>query len=334
MTAILETPILLLDGGLGTTLADHYDCTFDETAPLWSSQLLLTDPAKLSDCQSAFAGAGADIILSATYQASYEGFRLSGVGEEEAGVSMRSAVKISSDAFEAKSDGTLVVADEGKQKKGMVALSLGAYGATMIPGQEYSGLYDPVHSDLDSLRAWHLTRLKAFFPSSSPSSSDAEDLEKRQCWDLVDLVAFETLPRVDEILAVRSVMSLLPQTSTVPTKPFWIACVFPGEKNCLPDGTVVSEIATAMLGQKHGGGAKVPMGVGINCTKVGKIESLVEEFENAIRDMIQGGEVGEWPSLVVYPDGTNGEVYNTTTKEWEKKEGAHDSSVSAPIFGS
>src|ERR1700760_2588442 len=75
-------PIHLLDGGLGTTLADKHGCIFNETTPLWSSQLLLTSPATLLSAQTDFADAGADIILSATYQASFAGFAKSGVVDE------------------------------------------------------------------------------------------------------------------------------------------------------------------------------------------------------------------------------------------------------------
>jgi len=140
MSSDPQTPIILLDGGLGTTLADQYNVIYDDSTPLWSSQLLITNPQKLKDVQEAFAAAGADIILTATYQASYEGFARSGVSEDEAERSMRSAVLIARDAFMSRLDG----------KRGKVALSLGAYGATMIPGQEYSGAYDPDHAGVES----------------------------------------------------------------------------------------------------------------------------------------------------------------------------------------
>jgi len=81
-----------------------------------------------------------------------------------------------------------------------------------------------------------------------------------------------------------------------------------------------------MLGE--GKGAR-PMGVGINCTRVGKVEGLVVEFEREIGEMMERGEMEEkWPSLVLYPDGTRGEVYNTTTKEWMKTGDSKESLVS------
>ena len=103
-------------------------------------------------------------------------------------------------------------------------------------------------------------------------------------------------------------------------RPFWIACVFPGSANNLPDGGSIKDVVKAMLGKKEG--HAMPMGIGLNCTKIGKVEGLIEDFESEVREMIDRGELRktEWPALVVYPDGTNGEIYNTTTKEWEKTE--------------
>lgn len=280
-----KPPIHLLDGGLGTLLADSYSCTFDTSTPLWSSHLLLSESGQktLLAAQSSFATAGADVILSGTYQASFTGFASSGVtSKTEAGKLMRDGVSIAKAA-----------AGNGK-----VALSLGAYGATMIPGAEYSGAYDEERRSVKGLREWHLERIEAF----------------KECWDEVEYVAFETLPRIEEVRAVREVMG------EVGKKAFWIACVFPGEGNRLPDGSSVREVVDAMLE----GEGRMPVAIGINCTRVGKVEGLVEEFAEAVKVLGREGEVG----LVLYPDGTKGEVYNTSTKEWEKVEGVEQSEVS------
>lgn len=214
---------------------------------------------------------------------------------------MRSAVGIARQAFQGtdKGDGS---------KKGKVALSLGAYGATMVPSQEYSGKYDAEHVTVEQLAAWHRKRIGVFFEG-----------EGGKCWEEVDYVAFETVPRIEEVWAVREVMG---DVNSVVGKEgesgFWISCVFPGEGSMLPDGSSVQDVVKAMLGRE---GGAVPMGVGINCTKIGKVEGLISEFEGAIEEMVQSGQVAEWPSLAIYPDGTNGEVYNTITKEWENKDG-------------
>ncbi|PBP25789.1 homocysteine S-methyltransferase [Diplocarpon rosae] len=276
----MPTPILLLDGGLGTTLACQHGCTFSDSTPLWSSHLLLSDPdSALLKTQTAFADAGADVLLSATYQASYEGFARTGdgVGEREAGRLMRRSVKIARASFRQK-----------ESEKGTVALGLGAYGATMVPSQEYSGQYDESHL--------------------SRSDSLEEEEEKIHVWGDIGYVAFETVPLLQEIEAVRAVMTGM-------ERKFWVSCVFPGEENKLPDGSCIRDVVKAMLERQKG--LAVPWGIGVNCTKVGKVEGLIMEFEKEIQ-LLMGRREAEWPSLVIYPDGTDGEIYNTVTKEWVK----------------
>ncbi|KAH7363877.1 Homocysteine S-methyltransferase [Rhexocercosporidium sp. MPI-PUGE-AT-0058] len=345
-----QTPILLLDGGLGTTLADQHGCTFAIGSRLWSSTLLFTDPNTILAVQSAFVEAGADVLLSATYQASFEGFAGTvtnfgegeedvddgigrGIGEMEAAMFMRSGVGIARKAFASSSR-------KDEKGRGKVALSLGAYGATMVPSQEYSGKYDEERMTVSGLKEWHLKRLKAFMPSSATGvgggrSNSLEEQERRKCWADVDLVAFETLPLLEEITAVRAVMGELELEAEgmgKVRKEFWISCVFPGEGMGLPDGSQVRHVAEKMLEVEEG--LSVPMGVGINCTKVGKLEALILEFERGIGELVERGEA-EWPALVIYPDGTDGEVYNTATKEWVKSEVGNSSGVSwdETVFG-
>jgi homocysteine S-methyltransferase len=116
--------------------------------------------------------------------------------------------------------------------------------------------------------------------------------------------------------------------------PFWISCVFPGDDDvlALPDGTPVEEVVRAMLSVEVAG--VTPWGIGINCTKVTKLPALVERYEVIVRQMIRTGELSGWPSLVLYPDGTNGEIYNTTTQKWEMPEGKERPEVSHTLFTS
>jgi homocysteine S-methyltransferase len=309
--SMYPVPILVLDGGLGTTLKDQYHAEVDgESRPLWSSHLLISDPAKLLEVQTAFADAGADIILTATYQASLEGFDHTvnprdgtlGISRAEAETYMRSAVGISRSSFRN------IQATRGG---GSVALSLGAYGAVMVPSQEYTANYDGDHKSMEQLREWHKKRLDIF-------------TEREDVWYDVDMLAFETVPLLAEIEAVRQTISMAQQNSAncKQEKPFWISCVFPGTDLCLPDGSSINAVVKAML-SKHENAA-MPFAVGINCTKIGKLPELLKEFEAAIKQMTEAGELNHSPALVLYPDGTKGEVYNTTTREWEMPEGSQD----------
>jgi len=106
----------------------------------------------------------------------------------------------------------------------------------------------------------------------------------------------------------------------------WLSCLFPGEDEKLPDGSSVEDVITAMLSNEFG--SVVPWGIGINCTKVWKMASLVDKYEATVQSLIDTGAVRDWPSLVLYPDGTNGEVYNTSTGVWEVPEGTKVPKVS------
>lgn len=58
-------------------------------------------------------------------------------------------------------------------------------------------------------------------------------------------------------------------------------------------------------------------GVSINCAKVWKLIPLLTRSESVIEKLLEEGTIQEWPVLVLYPDGTKGEMYNTVTKKWE-----------------
>ncbi|POS86841.1 hypothetical protein EPUL_001278 [Erysiphe pulchra] len=390
----LLPPIYFLDGGLGTTLADKFGCKFDDSTPLWSSQLLLSSTGSqvLQKCHSAFVNAGADLITTATYQASTREFMNA---LEESQIKYESAddegIPNSKNTNELKETNEkfpeILITKENSsrpkreeinrkfckktlkitqahefmrnavklarlsfgEKKGTVVLGLGAAGACLKPSQEYTGNYagSEVGTSISSIRKWHFERLCVFAHCRKDEKLDKVDENLRfcepsnfnSCWDDIDLIAFETLPLLQEIIAIREAMAEVYQNGShyyrsdagatsaslarkeIARKDFWISCVFPGDKYQLPDGSSVTEIIRSMLCRREK--AEIPMGVGINCTSVVKLETLIKKYEEAIFDMILRGEIDSWPSLILYPDGTNGEVYNTTTHEWETKKN-HD----------
>ena len=292
--------IKILDGGLGTSLGDQYNIKFDSaTTPLWASDLLVTDPTTLEACQRDFGNAGVDILLTATYQVSASGFALTKTPTHPDGIPVSAVGPYLTRSVD--------IAEAAKVRDAAaVALSLGPYGACMIPGQEYSGAYDAEHDSEEALYRWHLERLRMFV------EADGGRLVGR-----LQYVAFETLPRLDEVRAVRRAI----RDSGI-TAPYWIACVFPGDEGVLPDGSSIEGVVRAAVGHLEGG--SVPWGIGMNCTKIHKLPGLVERFGVAVDGALKDGIIGTAPCLVLYPDGTNGEVYNTTTQVWEKPDGLGD----------
>jgi homocysteine S-methyltransferase len=289
------TKIQILDGGLGSSLEQNHNITFGPDTPLWSSHLLVSDPSTLLQCQKDFGNVPVDVILTATYQFSLYGFANTKTADFPNGIDasqvpqfLETAIKIAEDAI---------------QPASAIALSVGPYGACIVPSQEYTGKYDAAHNSEDALFAWHQERLEVF--------ALIKDIKQR-----VQYIALETIPRLDEIISLRRALSAVP--GLFPGVPFWISTLFPQDEN-LPDGSSPEDAIRAMLDPSLA--AAVPWGVGINCTKVWKLDSLLRRYEAAITTLLQEGVIAEWPALVLYPDGTNGEVYNATTKQWALPEG-------------
>ncbi|KAF4987117.1 hypothetical protein FDECE_15600 [Fusarium decemcellulare] len=294
----MPSKILILDGGLGTSLESKYSVSFSRSTPLWSSHLLVSDPTTLLSCQSDFGAVPVDVLLTATYQVSIKGFADTRTEEFPNGVDRHTIPRFLNDAVD--------IAKQAVKDNAQVALSYGPYGACLIPGQEYSGKYDAAHDSQDSLEVWHRERLGVFAETAGVS-------------ERVSHVALETIPRVDEIIAMRKALAATPALANLP---YWTCCLSPGADLTLPDGSSIEAAVEAMLDRDVS--ANVPWGIGINCTKVDKLDSLLQIFESTVARLVEQGKLSEWPSLVLYPDGTNGEVYNTTTQKWELPDDARD----------
>jgi homocysteine S-methyltransferase len=119
--------------------------------------------------------AGADVAISASYQATFEGFAGRGLSRDEAASLMRTSVKLARDA-----------APEGA----LVAASVGPYGAMLGNGAEYTGDYD---RDEDELVEFHAPRMDAL-AGESP-----------------DLFAVETIPSIVEARALARALARFPE---------------------------------------------------------------------------------------------------------------------------
>ncbi len=158
-----ERGSVVLDGGLATELERR---GADLRDPLWSARVLVEDPDRIREVHAAYFEAGADVAISSSYQATFEGLAGRGFGTAEAAALMRRSVEL---AREADPDGHVIAA------------SIGPYGAMLGNGAEYTGDYD---RDEDELVAFHVPRMEAL--------ADAEP----------DLFAIETIPSIVEARAL------------------------------------------------------------------------------------------------------------------------------------
>ncbi|WP_433894725.1 homocysteine S-methyltransferase [Streptomyces sp. CA-111067] len=156
---------LVLDGGLSNQLADQ-GC--DLSDPLWSARLLADDPGQIEASHTAYIRAGAQVLITASYQATYEGFARRGVGRAEASALLRRSVEL----------GRRAAAGRPGVR---VAASVGPYGAMLADGSEYRGRYG---KSVRELERFHRPRIETL-AGAAP-----------------DVLALETVPDVDEAEAM------------------------------------------------------------------------------------------------------------------------------------
>lgn len=173
---------LILDGGLATELERRGEDLRDD---LWSARVLLEKPEEIREVHAAFFRAGAEVAITASYQASYEGFGRRGLD------------RAATDALLARSIGLAREAAEEVGGDLLVAASVGPYGAMLADGAEYVGRYGLTVAELVE---WHRPRLEALLAAGP------------------DLLAVETIPAMEEVEAI---VTLLREHPDVPA---WISC--------------------------------------------------------------------------------------------------------------
>ena len=172
--------ITKLDGGLSTALENNGNKL---TTSLWTGELILVNPSEITKAHLDFINAGADIIITSSYQISYLGCSKRGWSESKTDQALRGSTQLAKDA----------VLKSGKSVK--VASSIGPYGAALADGSEYKGNYGVTKS---VLKDFHARRLEVLI-STSP-----------------DLLALETMPDTFEVELLLELLSDCPI-------PYWVS---------------------------------------------------------------------------------------------------------------
>ncbi|MEU5400525.1 homocysteine S-methyltransferase [Streptomyces sp. NPDC005963] len=160
-TALAEGPVVL-DGGLSNQLVAQ-GC--DLSGGLWSAGLLADEPGQLVAAHTAYVRAGARVLITASYQASFEGFARRGIGRARAAALLARSVECAR-----------LVGDRSDEEV-WVAASVGPYGAVLADGSEYRGRYG---LSVRELERFHRPRIEAL-AAAGP-----------------DVLALETVPDIDE----------------------------------------------------------------------------------------------------------------------------------------
>lgn len=155
--SLVRQPFTLIDGGLSTALEELGE---HPTGLLWTAATLLDRPEVVTAAHRRYVEAGADVVISASYQASEQGFVAAGLTTAEARRLLASTTEV------ARASGAP-----------LVACSVGPYGACLGDGSEYHGRYMASWAEV---RAFHRARLEVLVPTAP------------------DLFAVETIPTLAE----------------------------------------------------------------------------------------------------------------------------------------
>jgi len=232
---------ILIDGGLATQ-CEAMGCDIDN--PLWSAVLLRSNPRALVDAHRAFLDAGAEIIATASYQASRNGFMASGLSAADADSLIVSSVELAEKARE-----EFLRDNPGTDRAPLIAASIGPFGAALHDASEYTGQYGVTEEEL---REFHRGRLKLL------DESDA------------DLLACETIPSYPEA-------QVLAELLYEATSPAWISFSCRDEEH-ISDGTPIAD--AAKLFARH---PRV-LAIGVNCLAPKLVLPIIAILRSAAAD--------------------------------------------------
>ena len=167
----LATGTVVLDGGMSNQLESAGHDLSDE---LWSARLLAERPEAIVEAHLGYFEAGADVAITSSYQATFEGFAKRGISPERAAELLGLSVEL---AREAASRAHA----KGVARPLWVAASVGPYGAMLADGSEYRGRYGLSVAELERFHRPRLEVLAAAAP---------------------DVLALETVPDADEAEAL------------------------------------------------------------------------------------------------------------------------------------
>ena len=229
-------PCVVLDGGLATEL-ERLGANLGDS--LWSATQLVEGPDLICRVHEAYFAAGADIAVTASYQASVAGFAARGIGYRNAVRLMAMSVDLAREARDRFWN------TPGRRARGrawpLVAASIGPYGASLADGSEYVGNYGISRQELAD---FHGPRLAAVMTARP------------------DLLAIETIPSVEEAVLVLELLAAWPEIRA------WVSFTCRDAAR-ISDGQPVAEAITAVAGHP------LVAAVGFNCVAPSLAEELL-----------------------------------------------------------
>ncbi|KAF1817325.1 homocysteine methyltransferase [Eremomyces bilateralis CBS 781.70] len=237
--------LLVLDGALSTRLESTLGSAALST-PLWSAPLPTSHPDLIRSIHLEAYLAGANVVTTASYQASPIGLaKHQGLSPEESASLIAKSAELAKSAREDAQ--THLTAAGIPAPVLLVAGSVGPYGAYLANGAEYRGDYElPWPEFMD----FHRPRIAALLDSG------------------VDLLALETFPNWDEATAVLGLLE-----TEFPMARCWLSFTTrPGHPEMIADGTCWDQILPPIERNEQ------IIAVGVNCIPPEEVGSALKSI--------------------------------------------------------
>lgn len=234
--ALTESPLLILDGALATEL-EARGCQLADA--LWSAKVLMEDPELIYQVHYDYFVAGARCAITASYQATPQGFATRGLSEDESLALIARSVEL---AQRARHDYLAVRPDA---KTLLVAGSVGPYGAFLADGSEYRGDYALPEAEM---MAFHRPRVQALLAVGA------------------DLLACETLPSFAEAQALVKLLAEFPDARA------WFSFTL-RDAGHISDGTPLAEVVGWLNQQPQ------VVALGVNCVALESVTPALQQLQ-------------------------------------------------------
>ncbi len=274
-----KQPIAILDGAMATELEGR-GCNLNDS--LWSARVLMEQPDLIHQVHLDYFNAGADVAITASYQATIEGFARRGLSKEESLALMQKSVKIAQNARE-----EFWSNEKNRVNRAypLIAASVGPYGAFLADGSEYRGDYNLTEQELID---FHRPRVEALIASGA------------------DLLACETIPCLIEARALVKLLSEFPKTYA-----WFTFSAKDNTHNC--NGEEIADCAKWLDAYPQ------VAAIGINCSSPQHISSLIREIrKNTSKPILvypNSGEVYNADTKTWHGE-TSSEDFGTQSKDW------------------
>lgn len=221
---------VILHGALGTELEFR---GHDVSGKLWSAKYLFENPQLIKDIHKDYIRAGADLVTTSTYQATFEGLAEAGLSQAEAEKLIRLTVDL---AKEARDEVWADLSETEKTSRTYPLISgdVGPYAAYLANGSEYTGDYGNI--SLEELKAFHRRRIELLLEQGA------------------ELLALETIPN---FLETQALVELLAED--FPEVEAYISFTSQDGQS-ISDGTAIEKIAELVNSSEQ------ILAVGLNCT--------------------------------------------------------------------